>query len=472
MKKISLAILLLAATHSFLAQADTRFEAITFKPTEEGGDYFSIHESQTLPAWQGHLGFTLDYANRPMQFTGQGALAGQRQSIIDHMLTFNTLGAIGFTDWLNLGINLPVVVHNWYYSDNPVIDPTAAEDFGSDMADIELMLKVRLIDIEKSRVGLAFIPKITLPTGNPEKYTGNGVVTGGGLFALDFKPVDRLELALNFGAMFREKFTRTYTFNLGGGATASDAFTMDDQITYGAGLNFKFTPTFHGILEAYGSTDMSDFFSKRSSPLEAGGGLRYYFGDSGFGLSGGGMLGIMDGIGKPRFRTFIGLNWYSPESVPCPVCQEPVKVETRIVSNKIVLWGKIFYDTNKDTIKPISFPILDDVVDVIQSNPDIKLVEVQGHTDARASDAYNLDLSQRRAQSAVRYLIEKGVDASRLIAVGYGETQPIADNTSDEGMSQNRRTEFIIKETHSGKTINPTATPAPATTSTETPLTN
>lgn len=464
MKKLRFMILVLGLLGTLTARADTRFQAITFKPSPDGGDYFSVQGSQTLRAWQGHLGLYVDYANRPMQFTGQGVLAGQRQSIIDHMLTVDTLGAIGFADWLTLGIDIPVVAYNWYYSDNPVVDPTADEDFGPDMADIDVMFKLRLLNIDTTRVGLSLVPKITLPTGNPEKYTGNGVVTGGGSLILDFKPVDRFTLALNFGAMFRESFTRTYTFNLGGGAVATDAFTLDDQLTYGAAMNFKFTPQFHAIIEGYGTTVMNDLFSKRSSPLEAGGGLRYFFGDSGLGMSAGGMLGIMDGIGKPRFRSFVGLNWYSPEAVPCPVCQEPAKVENRIVENKIVLWGKIFYDTDKDTIKPISYPILDDVVDVIQSNPDIKLVEVQGHTDARATDTYNLDLSQRRAQSAVRYLISKGIDASRLIAVGYGESQPIADNVSAEGMSQNRRTEFIIKETYSGKTINPKTTTPPAET--------
>jgi len=455
MKKLKTGFVVLFCCLSFTAGAETRFEAITFKPAPEGGDYFSVHESKTLKAWEGQMGLFLDYANRPMQFTGEGSLAGQRQSIIDHMITVNTLGAIGFTDWWTVGINIPVVAHNWYYSDNPTTDPTADEDFGADMADIEVSMKFNLLNADEHKVGFAFVPQITLPTGNPEKYTGNGVVTGGGSLVVDVKPVQRLSLALNVGAIFREGFTRTYTFNLGGGGSSTDSFRVNDQLTYGAAANYKFTPDFHGILEAYGATTMDDFFADRVSPFEAGGGIRYYFRDAGFALAAGGTLGILDGIGKPRFRTFVGFNWYSPENdKECPVCQEAPKIETRIVENKIVLWGKIFYDTNKDTIKPISYPVLDDVVDVIQSNPDIKLVEVQGHTDARASDAYNLALSQRRAQSAVNYLVEKGIAPERLVPVGYGESQPIADNKTEMGMSQNRRTEFIIKETHSGKMIN------------------
>jgi len=74
------------------------------------------------------------------------------------------------------------------------------------------------------------------------------------------------------------------------------------------------------------------------------------------------------------------------------------------------------------------------------------VVETGGHTDSQASDEYNLDLSQRRSDSVVAYLIEQGIDEGRLRAVGYGESQPIADNTTEEGRLQNRRVEFTARE--------------------------
>jgi OOP family OmpA-OmpF porin len=66
-------------------------------------------------------------------------------------------------------------------------------------------------------------------------------------------------------------------------------------------------------------------------------------------------------------------------------------------------------------------------------------VELQGHTDSRGADAYNLELSQRRADSVRDYLISQGLDARRLQARGYGETQPIADNATKAGQAENRR---------------------------------
>jgi outer membrane protein OmpA-like peptidoglycan-associated protein len=70
-------------------------------------------------------------------------------------------------------------------------------------------------------------------------------------------------------------------------------------------------------------------------------------------------------------------------------------------------------------------------------------IEVAGHTDSRGSDAYNIKLSQRRAEAVRDYLISKGIAADRLSAKGYGESQPVADNATDEGRFKNRRVELV-----------------------------
>ena len=71
-------------------------------------------------------------------------------------------------------------------------------------------------------------------------------------------------------------------------------------------------------------------------------------------------------------------------------------------------------------------------------------MRVEGHTDSRGSDAYNLTLSQKRAESVRNYLISRGVSPDRMEPRGFGESQPIADNRTEQGRSQNRRVEFII----------------------------
>jgi OOP family OmpA-OmpF porin len=70
-------------------------------------------------------------------------------------------------------------------------------------------------------------------------------------------------------------------------------------------------------------------------------------------------------------------------------------------------------------------------------------LEVQGHTDDQGADEYNMDLSQRRAETVIAYLGLFGIDTSRLTPKGYGETAPVAPNTTEEGRAQNRRVELV-----------------------------
>jgi OmpA-OmpF porin, OOP family len=84
------------------------------------------------------------------------------------------------------------------------------------------------------------------------------------------------------------------------------------------------------------------------------------------------------------------------------------------------------------------------IVATIQGNPSIQLIEIQGHTDERGDDAYNLDLSDRRAKSVMKYLVDKGVEAKRLTAQGYGETQPLDRRKVEAAYQKNRRVAFLI----------------------------
>jgi outer membrane protein OmpA-like peptidoglycan-associated protein len=116
-----------------------------------------------------------------------------------------------------------------------------------------------------------------------------------------------------------------------------------------------------------------------------------------------------------------------------------------VTEKKIELKQTVFFDTNRATIKPVSFALLDDVGRALADNPTIK-VEVQGHTDSQGNDAFNKKLSQNRAESVRIYLIGKGIARDRMVAKGYGEDVPIADNGYDGGRAQNRRVEFVITE--------------------------
>ena len=121
------------------------------------------------------------------------------------------------------------------------------------------------------------------------------------------------------------------------------------------------------------------------------------------------------------------------------IALEPIKKGTKVVLNNI------FFETGKAELKPISYVELSKAVELMNNNPGMK-IEVGGHTDSQGADATNLSLSQRRAQAVVDYMVLAGVEAGRLIAKGYGESQPIEDNATKEGRAANRRTEFVIVE--------------------------
>jgi outer membrane protein OmpA-like peptidoglycan-associated protein len=117
-----------------------------------------------------------------------------------------------------------------------------------------------------------------------------------------------------------------------------------------------------------------------------------------------------------------------------------------VSADSIVILEKVFFDTGKATIQAKSFGLLDDVAKTLVDNPSIKKIEVQGHTDDVGEAAANEKLSQDRAASVMKYLISKGVAESSLVAKGYGESKPIADNTTTTGRADNRRVEFVILE--------------------------
>jgi outer membrane protein OmpA-like peptidoglycan-associated protein len=164
-------------------------------------------------------------------------------------------------------------------------------------------------------------------------------------------------------------------------------------------------------------------------------------------------------VGCSGTRVFAGSNAFSivgtppppppppPKKEPPPPPPEPPKrVEVR--DNKIEIKEKIQFEVAKATILPASFDLLKEIADVIK-NKDlaIKKLSIEGHASAEGDPKANMKLSDERAKSVMKHLIDKeGVDAKVLTAKGFGITKPIGDNKTDEGREKNRRVEFVIVE--------------------------
>lgn len=132
----------------------------------------------------------------------------------------------------------------------------------------------------------------------------------------------------------------------------------------------------------------------------------------------------------------------------CPLPQYPVAVkpvepapQTEVITLSDA--GNVLFDFDKSDLTPAAKAQLDTLMDKLR-NADVVSIKVIGHTDSKGSDAYNQALSERRASSVAAYLLSQGLAPNKLTSEGRGESEPVADNASDEGRAENRRVELHI----------------------------
>lgn len=232
------------------------------------------------------------------------------------------------------------------------------------------------------------------------------------------------------------------------------------QIPFGENLEF------YATVQGGGFTGLSGRLTQTSPGFLAGGGVDYYLTDN---VSVGVFGRWNRAYQAPRPTFLVGLaaedqgpsdaRWAvggismkyrfgtpaappPPPPPPPPVAQAPPPPPPP-AKKKIVLRG-VNFDFDKATIRPDAARILDEAVATLKAEPDIEVLIV-GHTDSIGSEAYNLRLSQRRAQAVRDYLVKHGISAARLKVKGMGESQPVASNDTAEGRAQNRRVELLVE---------------------------
>lgn len=431
--KLAYAVLCVALTSmAFAPRAEaltSSFDVLNFKPAiSNSTDYFGIYSSRTVGKHGWNAGFYVDFAHNPLEI-GQ-PLGNRVLGVVDDTITGDFYATYGILDWMSVGLNIPIVFYN-NFVDNipqpPFGTGSGVRDKQTNLGDIRLEFKFRILNNEEKLVGLALIPFVTMPSGVSTVFMGNGTPTGGLKIVLDFNIHDRVKLALNVGFLARDN-VQILNANI------------DNELLLGLGFSVKIIERLMFIAEVDSATVIKNIFQNEvQTPLEARGGFRIKLSEH-FNLNVGGGAGLTIGVGSPDFRAFLGLN-YNWTPAPCAACERPPQIEAK----EIMIDQVIHFEFDKANIRPQSYPILKDVANIINSNQgSIAKVMVEGNTDSIGSDAYNQKLSERRAMSVKTFLVKEGVPGSLMDAVGYGESRPVATNDTAAGRALNRRTQFKV----------------------------
>jgi OmpA-OmpF porin, OOP family len=402
-------------------------------------------------------------------------------ALTSQLITYVDVGA-EILDRVSIQASFPLIA---YQQGNPT-NNAAARDLGltqpsasiSNTAPGDLRLEARAVVFrsEKRAFKLALNAAVLLPTGNRFSFAGDGRV--GALFGLATEYDARAVIvALNAAYRLRPTLTlneltvsnevtygvgawvplRRGTIRLGaelfgavgaGSGNTGDLdttplewmingkmfFTAKRQVYVGLGAGSRLTggyaPDFRSVAVVGASLGVSD-----SDPRSPAGRYVFEVGDT----ADADKDGIPDTVDACPEEP--GELDSDPDKIGCPRYIRRVKG-----SNEIEVLRRIEFEFDKSTILPESYPILDEVVSLLNASPNIKKVRIDGHTDHQGTAEYNQKLSEDRANAVMAYLVQKGIAEGRLTAKGFGLTKPRATNDTDAGRQKNRRVEFHILE--------------------------
>lgn len=263
----------------------------------------------------------------------------------------------------------------------------------------------------------------------------------------------------DFGIFLFKPDRGFFTSNRADGKGDDDVFTFINEDPNLKIINYYlegivYTPDKEGKLQVLPNTKVSLLDNKRESMTDyvTGNDGKFLFrvyGDEDYEL-----FGELDGyLTKRQPYTTKGksVDPATLKELVTNITLDTIMVMDRIELNKIFVLENIYFDFDKSDITPQAATELNKLVDILKDNAAIK-IEMGSHTDSVGTQDYNIQLSQRRAESTVRYLVNNGISQQRLTAKGYGETKPVARNTNPDGSdnpvgrARNRRTEFKIVE--------------------------
>jgi outer membrane protein OmpA-like peptidoglycan-associated protein len=494
---LALSCLFVGLAGTAAAEPAGNLELDGFRPAIDARGYLSLNGSQVLD--HGELSFglgSLAWGHNMLHFANAPATYS-----VDNVVSATLVAAAGvhaFGIPLEVGAAMPFRIMNGARGPDMLGDPLNPNDDrrfrldGQGVGDLGLHLKAQLL--HRTHVGIGAIASVYLPTASPrDRFLGDRNVTPQ-FTAIADAQVGRFRFAVNAGIRLRSTVSFTDTGDAGSPATMG-TITASAELPGGVAAAWALAPERVELVgEVFGAVPLGAH--QGYQPLEALGGMKVYLAKSSY-LSLGAGRGLVRDAGNPDLRAFIGIVFEPKPArrIAVTIPDEPVAFvgppaarddfpdrdndgirddldrcpdepenyngiadddgcrDRDVIIDKhsiIVPLQSIEFEFDSAVLRSTSFGILDQVAETVNENPSMTLIEVQGHTDERGDDTYNLDLSERRAASVVRYLTEHGVTRSRLDPHGYGETQPLDKAHTEQAWTKNRRVEFIIREQTGG----------------------
>lgn len=409
-------------------------DAQNFNPTSNGVDFVTVQSGRTLDPGVVNFGFFLNYAANTLSFleNADPSAVQNRTRLNDKLLSADLSFGLGLTKNIDIGITLPFLLSQDIQNDDQVA-------YFSSTGNTEQRVNVKYKFHETDTRANALVLTANNNNIDDNPYTGtNPGLTKSLEWASSWKWSDSW-FALNLGHRWRDP-----------GTSLVSVFGIDpipNMYIYSVAWSrmLKQTET-KVIFEIFGGTPSEDnqdvnLSNRNLSNLEALAGLKHSYSQN-LSLHAGAGTELFQGFGSPDWRVYAGLNWnFGPiwkKSIAAESKRKKEKIQNPQIQRFILTNLKFKFDS--DELESDSFEDINQIIQIIKDSQAVEKVLVEGHTDSMGAESYNLNLSTRRAL-AIKNLISKGVpvDLSKMESAGFGESQPMADNSNYQGRAKNRR---------------------------------
>ncbi len=434
-----------ASAFANVVGADTQ----NFNPTNDGLDFVTVHSSETLNPGLMNFGFFLNYAVNSLP-NYENTSTQSRTNFRDTLLSADMNFALGIMKNWEAGLSFPFLINQTVDSD---LTTQRGEFARNGLTEVRLMTKYRLLGDHDH--GLAGVFSVNFNQIEDNPFLGSGAGPTYNLELAADKAFGKFAVGVNAGYRIR---------NPGSALPGVPVEPIDDEyIASVAGSYLVTSWDTKLIAELFGSfpKESRQFVSDRDdSTLEFLLGLKHDLSAS-LAFHVGGGTEVMHGTSSPDWRVYTGVNYVigplfsKPRDVFVKVGAEPLQSMEDLDTgdpfagnpdvNEAFLARDVLFEFNSDQLQPEAIESLRRLVAYLKKPPGFQSLVIEGHTDSVGSATYNLNLSQRRAESVRKALVDLGAPSAKVKAMGFGESKPIADNGNYQGRAMNRRVEFKVR---------------------------